>query len=281
MVVAWLCRIPHRGDSGKSPSLSSPINENLNPGILKSPQSQGSSSCLSSGGDFKEAGSYQYETKQSGSYTVYLPKLPSGCKTHAIGFAMGTGAPVNSYTQWYKHFASHGFAVVVDPNKAAASGKSLSNGIDQILQQNTDLLVQDAAGTTGHSQGGGGAFAARSNSKVTTIVGIQPGQFISSGEAKVNYLGLAGSSDMFGTLTDPKMMHYGQVSGPKFYANLQGANHISSVTGRTGHAVLYRALSTAWFRCYLSKDQAACDLFASGDCSKFGGTWKECSQQNR
>ena len=112
-------------------------------------------------------------------------------------------------------------------------------------------------------------------------MGIQPGQFPSSGNGKVNYLGLAGSADMFGFGTDPKMMHYGQVTGPKFYANLQGANHTSSVTSGSGHGVLYRALSTAWFRCYLSKDQAACDLFASGDCSKFGGSWKECSQQNR
>ena len=58
--------------------------------------------------------------------------------------------------------------------------------------------------------------------------------------------------------------------GPKFYANLLGASHIGSVTSPGDHSKLYQALSTAWFRCYLSQDQSACELFSAGDCSKFG-----------
>ena len=184
-----------------------------------------------------------------------------------------------SYTKWYEHFASHGFAVVVDPNKMAASGATLSSAIDSVLAQYQSRLYSDAAGTTGHSQGGSGAFAARSNPKVTTVVGIQPGQFLDSGRANINYLGLAGSDDSFGVFTDPKLFHYGQVTGPKFYANLLGASHIGSVTSPGDHSKLYQALSTAWFRCYLSQDQSACELFSTGDCSKFGGTWKEVANK--
>ena len=242
---------------------------------------QQTGNCLEYGGKFTSKGPYQFERQQAGSYIFYIPKLPSGCKSAAVGFAMGTGAPVMSYTAWYEHFASHGLAVVVDPNKFALSGQTLSQGIDTILETYPDILLEKA-GTTGHSQGGGGAFTARFNSKISTVVGIQPGQFLSSGgNNNINYLGLAGTADSFGTFTDPKFMHYKQVTGPKFYANLQGANHIGSVTGNSEHASLYRALSTSWFRCYLTNDKAACNLFATNDCSSFGGNWAECSAENR
>lgn len=204
----------------------------------------------------------------------------NGCKAPVIAFAMGTGAPSLSYTHWYQHFASYGFAVVVDPNTMALSGASLKKGIDAIYSAHAGLL-SDKAGTTGHSQGGAGAFNARSHAKVKTIVAIQPGQFPSAGDNNVNYLGLAGTADMFGMGTDPKLFHYPQVTGPKFYAKLSGADHIGApINGASPHAVAYRAISTGWFRCFLADDSNACGLFDPGDCSSFPGKWAACESKN-
>ena len=58
---------------------------------LDSPESISRNSCLQSGGNFTAEGTNNYEVIRSSSYTVYLPKLAAGCKTHLIGFAMGTG----------------------------------------------------------------------------------------------------------------------------------------------------------------------------------------------
>lgn len=272
-------------DSGDSPpvEIDDPVDTDtfVDTGDEPEPDGQGEEeTCLRGGGsNFFAKGPYTYKTVKKGSYTFYLPTNLEGCKAPVIAFAMGTGAPAMSYTHWYTHFASYGFVVVVDPNTMAASGASLKKGIDAVYTSHGDMLDPNA-GTTGHSQGGAGAFAARSHPRVKTIVGIEPGQFPSSGDNNVNYLGLAGTADMFGVGTDPMLFHYSQVTGPKFYAKLQGADHIASVCTPSQKAFQFRAISTAWFRCFLAGESSACELFAPRNCSNFEGTWAKCEGKN-
>ena len=238
----------------------------------------GSTGCLevsTSNSNFKNKGTYKFETKRRSGFTFYLPKT-DGCKSPVIAFAMGTAAPEMSYIPWYVHFASHGFAVAVDPNMGAIAGDSLKRSIDQAYQNFGSQLSPKAA-TIGHSQGGAGALNARGHKKVDTVVGIQPGQFPSGGNNNINYLGLAGSADMFGTFTDPMLFHYNQITGPKFYAKLAGADHISTPTILGGNRTTpYLAISTAWFSCHLDNNQNSCNLFKVGNCGKFPGRWARC-----
>lgn len=242
--------------------------------------------CLDgAGGNFIQDGPYGAKTGISkGGHSTYIPSnfQSAGCKHPVIVFAMGTGAPAMSYTKYYRKFASYGFVVVVDSNKSAMNGgaRTLKAGVDWLYTTEYASHLVEKVGVTGHSQGGGAAFVAGSHNRVAAVVGLQPAQFGGGGGLKTPYLGLAGTRDNFGQVTNPKMMHWRSLQGPGFYANLEGADHMRSATMGDPHASQYAAISTAWFRCYLSNDQQACSLFNDNSCSQFAGTWAECDSKN-
>ena len=238
--------------------------------------------CLEKSHDrFYSIGNHDFKIISEGSYTYYIPeRLQKNCKAPVVAFAVGTLMPSSLYRHWHKHFASHGFAVVADHNTMAITGRSLKRGIDRIYRMHPDKLAPVAA-TIGHSQGGAGALYARTHEKVTTVIGIQPGQFPIASRAKINFLGLAGSTDVFGVLTDPSLFHYRQVKGPKFYGNLAGAGHITDTIRDGEKARSYRAMATAWLRCFLSKERESCSLFTGPEkCSAFKGNWRHCKHAN-
>jgi len=233
------------------------------------------------GGQFLKEGPYGSKAgiRGMGPFT-YVPKSfgQDNCKYPVIAFSMGTGAPSSVYTGYYTFFASWGFVVVVDPTMSGqASGDTIKSALDWLYKSEYASKLSPKAGTTGHSQGGGGAFNASGHPNVQAMVGIQPGQFMCPKNTKP-YLGLAGTMDMFGMTTNPLMMHWGASSGPKFYGNLEGADHIAATlnTGNGAGGSYYRAAATAWFRCFLASDKSACALFHSGKCDQIAGKWAEC-----
>ena len=140
-------------------------------------------------------------------------------------------------------------------------------------------MLNGIAGTMGHSQGGAGALNASSHQRVKAVVGLQPGQFSTSGNTSVAYLGLAGGSDMFSIFTDPQFRDYRRIKGPKFYAEQAGASHMLGSTN-TSAGRNYATMATAWFRCHLADDDQACALFATKTCEKFPGKWNNCKGEN-
>ena len=203
-------------------------------------------------------------------YQFYLPDTPAGCRNPAVGFAMGTGASIGSYTAYYESYASWGLAVVADPDPQAGSGASMKEAIEALYDRHGDRLGK--AGVTGHSQGGMAAVNASEHSRFEAVVGLQSGQFATRGNYSLPFLAIAAENDSFGGFTDSVTNHYPKFTGPKFYGKLVGAGH--SPRGSQGDAA--RAASQAWFRCHLGGDTDACSLFSSATCSDLAGDWMNC-----
>jgi hypothetical protein len=245
-------------------------------------------SCLESGSnDFTKPGTYGFKKGPSGSgpFIIAPEKMDPSCKHPVIVFGMGTYAPTSAYTGFYEHFASYGFVVVVDPtNNGQSSGDSMRTALDWAYDSELGDRLSDQAGATGHSQGGGGAYAMAGHPKIKAIVGLQPGQFAAANNTSAAYLGLAGTEDSFGQLTHPNLIHYPGTSGvDKFMASYIGANHISSMLNTAdGPGLYYKATATAWFSCYLAGNQNACEMFESGTCAKLppsSSNWTQCEGQ--
>ena len=154
--------------------------------------------------------------------------------------------------------------------------------LDWVYTSEISSMLSDRAGATGHSQGGGAAYAAAGHSKVKAIVGLQPGQFMAPDNTSAAYLGLAGTNDSFGQFTDASFLHYpGSIGVPKFKASFIGASHVASMLNtQDGPGLYYKATATAWFRCYLSDDATACSMFSSGSCADLppsASSWTECA----
>ena len=237
------------------------------------------SECLSDGttSNLVDAGPHEYEILKDPSYTLYMPQnLPSGCLPPVVVFGVGTMMPASLYTHIYKHLASHGFAVVANRSTITILGRSMRRSLSSVLKK-YEGQVLPRAGAIGHSQGGAGAFNTRFHKAVDTVVSIFPGQFPSLGNNDINYLGIAAGLDMFSVLTDPSLLHYRQVTGPKFYGKLMTALHTSSaIFSSSQQAKQIKEISTAWFMCHLKDDERACNRFTQDSCSAFTGSWVGC-----
>ena len=229
--------------------------------------------CQEGGPDYSSKGPYTFKRQAlKGGFSIYLPDS-TGCKNPPIAFAMGTGTPSITYTRFYEGLASYGFAVIVDPNMMAGSGTSLMRSLDAAYAEHGTRLA-DAAGTTGHSQGGYGAIQASKHKNVKAIVGLMSGQFAMTGNFNLPFLGISASADMFGPFTDEASNHYKKFKGPKFRGKQVGATHMS-FSGAKGQNNL--TVTTAWFRCWLSGDQDGCAMFDGNTCDQFPGDWTDCA----
>ena len=122
----------------------------------------------------------------NGGYTVYRPaKLGENAFMHApIIFGPGIGQQVTVHATMLTNFASHGFVVVGTPvlnggPGDAANLKSMKDGLDWILQQNTaqgsvylGKLDVKRAVSMGYSVGGTSAVQLGGHEAVATTVSI-------------------------------------------------------------------------------------------------------------
>nr|WP_067812854.1 hypothetical protein [Actinomadura kijaniata] len=111
----------------------------------------------------------------------------------------------------------------------------------------------DKIGSTGHSQGGGGAIAAGADPRVDTTVPIQPGPQGTDGQLRGPAFYLAGQND---TIVRPSYV----------YSRYQRATQVAAVYGEVadadhfesgGDGGRFRGPITAWFRFHLLADQQA------------------------
>jgi hypothetical protein len=236
--------------------------------------------CLQAGsGKFGEPGPYKVARKDvdlgmvsanqnSGMFTIFYPMpLEAECLHPIVAWGNGTGVTgADTYAFFNNNAASWGMVVIASHESNTGSGAFHKAGIDYMLKQNDDPMspfykkLSTRVGTSGHSQGAGGAVAGAQHPNVSVNVGV--GGPATSG-AKYASLCLTGTEDIAST-SCPALPDRAQ--GPAFAASWQGGDHVKTETvagyiskdpGTMGMQRLY----AAWFRCFLADDGVACNLF--------------------
>ena len=223
--------------------------------------------CPAVGTNFAGTGPFAVTLQTESANTYYSPTQlgSNGCTRHpVILWGNGTGTPVSVYDALLRHFASHGFIVAAANTSNAGSGAEMLQGLTQLTQwngQSGNRFYQrvDTAnvGSTGHSQGGGGAINAAKNQGVKTTAPLEPWSGNQVGlQDSDTAMFFAGQSD---TIVAPSTVRsrYTGVNIAAGYAELAGASHFVPV----GDAGGFRGPATAWFRWQLMGDTAARNLF--------------------
>lgn len=232
------------------------------------------SGCPSVNGNWAGTGPFAVTTQQSGAgHTIYRPaQLGSlGCTKHPVVlWGNGTGATPSIYDKLLRHWASHGLIVAAANTTQSGTGVAMLAGLDYLTQQNGTVgsvfygkVATDQVGSTGHSQGGGGAINAGEDPRVDTTVPIQPGP-----QGTIDLLHgpmfiLAGQYDTTvwpELLVKPRYRDADHIVA--IYGNLAGATHMTP----TGDGGGYRGPITAWFRFHLMGDEEARDEFFGPSC---------------
>lgn len=227
--------------------------------------------CPSVGDDFGDSGPFSVTVDQDFAHTYYSPANlgSNGCTAHpVILWGNGTGASPSTYSGLLRHFASHGFIVAAANTANAGSGEEMIDGLDNLTDFNSqpgnrffNLVDLSSVGTTGHSQGGGGAEAAAFDERVDTTFPLQPWLGDPSGIEGSAFF-MAGEDD---SLVSPSSVRrdFTQSSDiPAAYGELANASHFEPV----GDGGDFRAAATAWARWQLMDDTIAEGYFVGSDC---------------
>jgi hypothetical protein len=235
--------------------------------LVAAPSDAQASGCPTVGSNFAGTGPFPVTTQSDSTNTFYSPTNlgSNGCTTHpVILWGNGTFTAVSAYDGLLRHLASHGFIVAAANTSNAGSGNEMLQGLTTLrtwngqsgnrFSQKVDLAN---VGSTGHSQGGGGAINAAKNQGVKTTAPLEPWSQNQVGlQSSDTAMFFAGESDSVvppGTVLD----RYEGVSIPAGYAELAGASHFVPL----GNAGGFRGPLTAWMRWQLMGDTTARGLF--------------------
>jgi hypothetical protein len=233
--------------------------------------------CLQGSGDYLGMGPYgvgkmDVTIGSSGPYTLFYPMpFDESCKHPLVAWGNGTGvSDGTTYGFYQEHAASWGIVVVASHESNCGSGEWHKAGFDHMLAENANPMsmfyqkLSGRLGTSGHSQGGGGANRGASYPGVEAIANVQ-GAFGAAPAGKA-FLCLTGTEDI--AIEGCKSSVNG-TSSPALYANYEGATHTGTatllgfITNDPG-TKQYMRFYTAWFRCFIADDEGACALFAGG-----------------
>ena len=251
------------------------------PSVPRTPH--GTTTCLQPGnGNYSAPGPYKVAKKKidlgmiepsqaTGEFTIYYPDpLEAQCPHPIVAWGNGTGVTDSDFTYDFlnSNAASWGMVVAASAETNSGSGNFHKAGIDYLLKENADPnsmfynKLSTRAGVSGHSQGGFGANQGAAHPNVEAAV-VEGATFVSS--AKVAGLTLTGTNDIGEGAADTVT----SAGGPMFVAVWEGGDHVSTetvlgfITGDKG-SVQFQRLYSAWFRCFLADDGAACALFEGG-----------------
>jgi hypothetical protein len=215
---------------------------------------------------YSDAGPFSTTSKSVDGFKIFYPKNLEGDHP-IITWGNGTGAPTMVYSPFLKHLASWGFVVIASNSVMAQDGNDLVAGIDYLIDQNetahsefSGMLDTDHIGTTGHSQGGGGAINAATDSRVTCSAPIAPSP-AKIGRVKGSMFLVAGTADTIVSQALVRFTSFDWASCPTVFGIADGMGHLAFV-GNAGGA---RGYITAWFMYHLQGDEYAGEAF-SGDC---------------
>lgn len=241
-------------------------------GVDDAPPAAAQTGCPSVGSNFAGTGPFAVTVQSESANTYYSPTNlgTNGCTRHpVILWGNGTFTSVSIYDALLRHLASHGFIVAAANTSNAGSGNEMLQGLTQLTQwngqsgnrfnQRVDLAN---VGSTGHSQGGGGAINAAKNQGVKTTAPLEPWSQNQTGlQSSDTAMFFAGESD---TVVPPNTVRdrYNGVSIAAGYAELAGASHFVPV----GNAGNFRGALTAWMRWQLMGDATARGQFVGANC---------------
>jgi dienelactone hydrolase len=216
--------------------------------------------------EYAQKGPYATTSTSAPGYLIYYPRQMDGDHP-IITWGNGTGAPTLSYTGLLNHLASWGFVVIASNSVMTQTGQALIGGIDYLIEQNKTpgspfygKLDTAHIGSTGHSQGGGGAINAATDPRVTCSAPIapSPGRI---GQVKGPIFLVAGSSDFIVSASLVRSTSYSMAKAPTVFGIASGMGHMNFV----GSAGMARGYITAWFMYHLQADPVAGQAF-TGDC---------------
>jgi dienelactone hydrolase len=199
-------------------------------------------------------------------YEIFYPTNMTG-NHPIITWGNGTGAPTIVYQAFLDHLASWGFVVIATDSVMTQAGTEMIGGIDYLIEQNSNssskfygMLDVDHIGTTGHSQGGGGAINAATDSRVTCTAPLAP----SSGSIEQvdgPIFLVAGQMDFIVSSELVDMSSYAIANAPAIFGIHSTMGHLGFI-GNGGDA---RGYVTAWFMYHLQADDYAAQAFV-GEC---------------
>ena len=231
--------------------------------VASAPADAQATGCPTVGSNFAGTGPFAVTVQTESANTYYSPTNlgSNGCTSHpVILWGNGTFTSVSVYDALLRHLASHGFIVAAANTSNAGSGSEMLQGLTQLSQwngQSGNRFFQrvDTAnvGSTGHSQGGGGAINAAKNQGVKTTAPLEPWSGDQVGlQDSDTALFFAGQSDTVVAASSVRDRYNG-VTIAAGYAELAGASHFIPI----GDGGAFRGPLTAWMRWQLMGDTTA------------------------
>ena len=201
-----------------------------------------------------------------------------------IIFGPGIGQDVSVHTTMLSIFASHGFVVVgtpvLDAGPGAASNlKSMQDGLDWIIEQNTTpgiyqgKLWVDRAVSMGFSVGGTAAVQLGGHEAVATVVSIHGHTATAALHGPM--LQTTGTLDTVGMPLQQATYDMSEVQ--TFLATLTGANHPYIEKNGGGDE---RPAIVAWMRYWIYGDTGAADYFYGDECVLCVAPWENPQRKN-
>ena len=216
--------------------------------------------------EYAATGPYATTSTSVTGYRIFYPRQMDGDHP-IITWGNGTGAPTMTYTALLNHLASWGFVVVASNSTMTQSGEAMIGGIDYLIEQNATpgspfygKLDTQSIGSTGHSQGGGGAINAATDPRVKCSVPIapSPGQIR---QVKGPIFLVAGASDTIVSASLVRSTSYALAQAPTLFGIASGMGHMNFA----GNAGMARGYITSWFMYQLQGDTHAGQAF-TGSC---------------
>jgi hypothetical protein len=189
----------------------------------------------------------------------------------------GTFTSPAAYAIVLNHWASHGFVVIAANTSNAGTSNEMRACLDYVLGENgvagspyEGKVDATRVGTSGHSQGGGGALMLGRDPRVTVSVPLQPftvglgHNAASQSDQHGPMLLLSGTGDTWAAPGPNQQPVFNNANVPVFWANKEGADHLADGTNGIPK---YRAAATAWFRLHLMGDESARSMFYGPACT--------------
>jgi hypothetical protein len=232
--------------------------------------------------DFAERGPFETIVEDSpADCEIYRPAVlgEAGRRHPVIIWGNGTTAWPAIYEGGLDHWASHGFIVAAANTSNAGTGEEMLDCLDWVYAENDRAgspyegnVDLEGAGSSGHSQGGGGCIMTGRDPRVTVTAPLQPYVLLfghepeSQSEQNGPMFLASGGKDAIATIEANQIDVFEAANVPVFWATDDDADHFAPM----GDMDDYRGPITAWFRLHLMGDETARDLFYGPSCELCG-----------